>query len=258
MERGSTSGAAEKGGKQKGRTLGSVLPNIEPFRPRKNSHDPGDLKSWAKKTGFVSTAFSGESERGGKVPARNQNDKNKLDLEKGLEKEPLSPTIEVDPILGRTRKRGFEIEQDLGSGSGVNRKENDGLFQLRDETMIGENHKRGNGMESNKGVMGDGFTGRANDNAGQAVNDRDNLGRQDNGHGVQTTSRATELKNADGDGREREVGISNAEDPSNGGCHQSPSMKCGMRENPGYALLVAGWLTCIHSFDYGTYHGWIG
>lgn len=238
MERGSTSGAAEKGGKQKGRTLGSVLPNIEPFRPRKNSHDPGDLKSWAKKTGFVSTAFSGESERGGKVPARNQNDKNKLDLEKGLEKEPLSPTIEVDPILGRTRKRGFEIEQDLGSGSGVNRKENDGLFQLRDETMIGENHKRGNGMESNKGVMGDGFTGRANDNAGQAVNDRDNLGRQDNGHGVQTTSRATELKNADGDGREREVGISNAEDPSNGGCHQSPSMKCGMRENPGYVPLI--------------------
>lgn len=63
MATGSSSKSLDKANKQKG--TGSNLPpnnnnnNIESFVPRRD-HDPRDLRSWAKRTGFVSI-FSGES-----------------------------------------------------------------------------------------------------------------------------------------------------------------------------------------------------
>lgn len=59
MEAGSSSknvGKAE--GKVGGRRLGSMFSKIDPFVGR-TDHNPRELRSWAKKTGFVST-FSGK------------------------------------------------------------------------------------------------------------------------------------------------------------------------------------------------------
>ncbi|KAK6154152.1 hypothetical protein DH2020_013791 [Rehmannia glutinosa] len=144
---------------KKGEKLGSILePKIEPFVPRKG-YDPRELRSWAKRTGFVST-FSGETERSvsgrRKLNERRNNNGNegfgeRSDLEKGiLEKnESISPTIEIDPILGRTRKGGPEIEPVWNDG--INGNEN------------GSTNKNGPGFGANGPVMeqktGDGDSG---------------------------------------------------------------------------------------------------
>nr|POF25534.1 nucleobase-ascorbate transporter 11 [Quercus suber] len=63
MEAGSSSQFPDKPERVKGASissrLGSMFPKIEPFVPRID-HDPNDLRSWAKRTGFVSD-YSGET-----------------------------------------------------------------------------------------------------------------------------------------------------------------------------------------------------
>nr|XP_027074154.1 nucleobase-ascorbate transporter 11-like [Coffea arabica] len=229
MEGGSSSETGEKVDKQKGLKLGSVLPNVEPFMPRKNFYDPRELRSWAKKTGFVST-FSGETDRGS-VSGRNvENEREKLDLEKVIEKkESLSPKIEIDPILGRTRNRGVEIEQDLRVGNGRNRNERDG--EIRDE-----NQRNRAGLEPKNEERRDGLNGAGNGKANVAVAGNGN----GNGNGVQPAAQVTELKKEDGegDGEMGFLGNPDGEDPSYGGWHRSPKMKCGLRENPGFVPLI--------------------
>ncbi|PIA56193.1 hypothetical protein AQUCO_00700506v1 [Aquilegia coerulea] len=111
MEVGSSSDFVEKPEMQKGRPKPSYrLPNIGPFVPR-TDHNPNELKSWAKKTGFKSS-FSGETVTTS-VSERELHDSILFELEKGID-EPVggtSPKIEIDPILGRTRvNRGIDIE----------------------------------------------------------------------------------------------------------------------------------------------------
>ncbi|KAL3527551.1 hypothetical protein ACH5RR_012207 [Cinchona calisaya] len=226
MEGGSSSETGEKGDKQKGLKLGSVLPKIEPFIPRKNFYDPRELRSWAKKTGFVSN-FSGETDRGS-VTGRNENESEKLDLEKGLDRrDSLSPKIEIDPILGRTRNnRGMEIEQDLGAGNGRNRNERDG-------GLGGENQRNRVGFEPKNEERRDGLSGAGNGNSNEDV--------AGNGNGVQSTAHVTEMKKEDGYGA-GEMGVPgtppDGDDPGYGGWHQSPKMKCGLKENPGFVPLI--------------------
>ena len=57
MEAGSSSQFPDKPKRVKGASisskLGSIFPKIEPFVPRID-HNPNELRSWAKRTGFVS------------------------------------------------------------------------------------------------------------------------------------------------------------------------------------------------------------
>lgn len=193
--------------------------NIEPFRPGKSFYDPRELRSWAKRTGFVST-FSGETERGS-VSGRNQNESGKSDLEKGLEKDSLSPTIEIDPILGRTRNRETEIE---GSGNAPIRNERERGFQLRDEIMRNENQRNRAGFVPKNEERREGLIGSSNGNSNVTGNE------------TAATVPLTELKREDENvGGELEIPVfPENQDPNYGEWHQSPKMKYGLRENPGF------------------------
>lgn len=193
--------------------------NIEPFRPRKNFYDPRELRSWAKRTGFVST-FSGETDRGS-VSGRNQNERGKFDLEKGLDKDSLSPTIEIDPILGRTRNREPEIER---SGNGQIRNERERGFQLRDEIMRNENQRNRVGFVPKNEERREGLIGSSNGNS--------NVTGNETTAAVPLPELKKEDENVDG---ELEIPVfPENQDPSYGEWHQSPKMKYGLRENPGY------------------------
>ncbi|XP_051143970.1 nucleobase-ascorbate transporter 11 isoform X2 [Andrographis paniculata] len=128
MEEGSSLG---RGSAKKGEKNGSELePKIEPFVSERG-HDPKELRSWAKRTGFVST-FSGEAETGTERRELSEGRRrrnggggvgSRLDLEKGIaersEPSMISPKIEIDPILGRrTTRKPPEIQQVGADGDG--------------------------------------------------------------------------------------------------------------------------------------------
>ncbi|KAK1421503.1 hypothetical protein QVD17_23879 [Tagetes erecta] len=112
MDRGSNSESTNK--QQKGKKLRS---KIEPFVPQ-GDHNARDLRSWAKRTGFVSI-FSGE------VGTSNRHG---TDLERGTSATATAATTttagggdggsvlpknEIDPVVERTRNQSFEIGPDL-------------------------------------------------------------------------------------------------------------------------------------------------
>lgn len=234
MEGGWRLGKGNKDGRKKGEKQGSVLePKIEPFVPKKG-YDPRDLRSWAKRTGFVST-FSGETERSvsGRRDlneGRNNGHSGLGDLERGvLEKnESISPKIEIDPILGRTRKRGPEIEPVTGVG---NARDGNGGLGFRDGIERDENGTRNRAVEANSGTNNalriDGVNGNENGNV--------------QSFGVNAAP-VMEQKTGDGD-----LGSSvhpDGEDSGDGGWHPSPKMVIGLKDNPGY-----GWfLVSIFNF----------
>nr|GMC56813.1 nucleobase-ascorbate transporter 11 [Ipomoea batatas] len=239
MESGSSSGMGEKVDRRKGQrkppgsTSGAGAPKIEPFVPRQG-YDPRELKSWAKRTGFVST-FSGETETaslsGGDFSGRNLNVANGnsnsnvgFDLERGFDKtESVSPKIELDPILGRTRNRGVEIEPDMRPAD----------RGLRNEALRGENERRKDELDKNlrapNGETKDALNGIASHNSNAGVNGNEHL--------VQPATSAIDPKKEDGN-VDYEMEIPDGEDPSSGGWLQSPRIKCGLRENPGYVALI--------------------
>ncbi|CAK9169192.1 unnamed protein product [Ilex paraguariensis] len=247
MERGSSSEYQDKGDTKKGPTLGSVLPTLDPFVPRKG-HDPRELRSWAKRTGFVSN-FSGET--GSSVSQRDQNQKSggdELDLEKGHERNgSSSPKIEIDPVLGRTKNRGTEIDPALGAGNGLAAKERDGVLGFRDGTVRTENQRGRIGNEPTLGVRDD------ERRIGLTSSGIGNGEISGNGHGVQTTSpipvttpTVMEPKKDDGnvkdDGNEeRERSIDaypDGEEPGDAAWSRSLRLKCGPTENPGFVPLI--------------------
>ncbi|KAK4356307.1 hypothetical protein RND71_025278 [Anisodus tanguticus] len=214
MEGGLNSEMKERVDRQKG-----FNPKIEPFVPKKG-HDPRELKSWAKRTGFVSTTFSGETERRRDLNVRNDNVG--FDLERGVDRnETVSPKIELDPILGRARNRGVEIEPVLGSiaRNGSRRGENLGR-RIEMEPILRTNNEERK-IDVNE-----------NGNGGNSVNGAVN----GNGH----VAPVTEPKKDDGNVDE-EVGMGEYRDGEGsgyGGWHQSPWIKCGLRENPGLVPLM--------------------
>ncbi|KAK9109054.1 hypothetical protein Sjap_017114 [Stephania japonica] len=120
MENGSSSESKEKPEIQKGRHKpGPWPPNepprIDPFVPR-TDHNPRELKSWAKKTGF-NPNLSGETI----ASVSERNESSGFDLEKGLDRGGAgsSPKIEIDPILGRTRENGGGEIEAVNGGNGL-------------------------------------------------------------------------------------------------------------------------------------------
>lgn len=220
METGSSSQSLDKAEKVKGggaaTRLGSVPKKIEPFVPRYD-HNPKELKSWAKKTGFVS-----DYSWGPETSASEKNDGPGFDLEKGLDLRNggSSPKIEIDPVLGRTKPtRGIEIEP-------VVRNERDGAVR-------GENQRRRIRDEPKEDERNVGSNGNGNLNV--HVNGIAN--RNANGNEVPAVAPATEPKKEDGGVAERDAKIDvypNDEEPTHGGWRRPSGMKCGLRDNPGY------------------------
>ncbi|KAK3007816.1 hypothetical protein RJ639_014873, partial [Escallonia herrerae] len=198
MASGSTSEPLDRIDKQKGQNLGAVQPKLEPFLPRKD-HNPRELKSWAKRTGFVSI-FSGETTSTSFREHDKKSDIGGLDLEKDLERNgSSSPKIEIDPVLGRARNRGLEIEPGLGSKHGLQK----------------------DGAEP---ILGEKFEERKIDLNG-------NGDRNGNGHGVAGTSTLGIQQKKEDENVESVVAIEEYQDGEEPG-GQWPTMNCGLKDNP--------------------------
>ncbi|KAI3775735.1 hypothetical protein L1987_45487 [Smallanthus sonchifolius] len=125
MERGSNSESTNKADKQKGKKLRS---KIEPFVP-KGDHNARDLRSWAKRTGFVSI-FS--SEVG--TSSNSNTNRHGADLESGGGGGgSVSPKVEMGPVPGRSRNRSFEIGPDLNRNRDRDNNEADPILSEREE-----------------------------------------------------------------------------------------------------------------------------
>ncbi|KAF5454399.1 hypothetical protein F2P56_024068 [Juglans regia] len=225
METGSTSKSRGKAERVKGggtTRLSSMLQKIEPFMPRID-HNPNELRSWAKRTGFVSD-YSG----GTQASASEKNDSALFDLEKGLDSinGGSSPKIEIDPVLGRTKpNRGIEIEPVVknerdGTGRGEDQSRRTGDEAKVDERKVGSNgsvHRNGNGN----------VNGIANANG--------------NGHGNEVPAVAPTVEPKKDDSlaeRDAKLDFPYGEEPAPGGWHRPSGLKCGLRENPGFVPLI--------------------
>ncbi|XP_017248561.1 nucleobase-ascorbate transporter 11 [Daucus carota subsp. sativus] len=232
MEKGSSSEISEKVHTKKGlKKLSSMLPKVEPFLPRRD-HNPRELISWAKRTGFRST-FSGEtgtslSEKGHSQSERNESEG--FDLEKGLDKNgSSSPKFEIDPILGRTRDRGSEIEQ---VREGLRKNEREGNERLNG-VVRGDNLRSRNEVES---IFSDIDEVRV---AGLSRNRNGGRG-DDSRRDVASNVPLSEFKKDDED-VERDAGVDvhqSGEESGDEGWQKSFSLKCGMRDNPGFVPLI--------------------
>ncbi|CAF2146338.1 nucleobase-ascorbate transporter 11 [Brassica rapa] len=93
--------------------FGAFLKRVEPFLPRKELN-PVELRSWAKKTGFVSD-YSGETSA-----KLGETESSAFDLPKGRDHHQIdrasSRQTDLDPILGRSRRS--DIGSDPGSKPG--------------------------------------------------------------------------------------------------------------------------------------------
>ncbi|KAH0940475.1 hypothetical protein HID58_000112 [Brassica napus] len=93
--------------------FGAFLKRVEPFLPRKELN-PVELRSWAKKTGFVSD-YSGETST-----KLGETESAAFDLPKGRDHHQIdrasSRQTDLDPILGRSRRS--DIGSDPGSKPG--------------------------------------------------------------------------------------------------------------------------------------------
>uniref|UniRef100_A0A803PDY1 Nucleobase-ascorbate transporter 11 n=1 Tax=Cannabis sativa TaxID=3483 RepID=A0A803PDY1_CANSA len=105
-------GKGKKG--SRGSKQDSRLPDVDPFVPRADHYNPRELRSWAKRTGFVSN-YSTETS----ATERNESSGG-FDLEKGHghRADESSPKIEIDPILGQEPKRDegkAEVDVEMNS-----------------------------------------------------------------------------------------------------------------------------------------------
>lgn len=233
MEPGSTSNSMDGHKREKGRSartrLGSMFPNIEPF-VRKTDHNPRELRSWAKKTGFVSS-FSGETT----TSASEKFDSAGFDIEKGRGGG-TSPKIEIDPILGRTRPNtGSEIEADTTAGPDGRRNDNarnGGISGFRDNGNVrgGENERR---RIRGEAILGDKVGERLNGNVN--VNGDRKGTVNGNGHEVHVANPVETKKEEEKIERDEQIYIyPGGQEPSDEGWHRQSQMRFGLRDNPGF------------------------
>lgn len=181
---------------------------IDPFVPR-TDHNPRELRSWAKRTGFVST-FSSETttsnDTATPTPASELYNK-AVDNNNHHRNGGSSPKIEIDPILGRTRQLNSRIEIEPESRPG----NDDRGLGLRDESkrrIVGNDVL---GAIPNKDEVG--LNGTGNEPKKGEVNDFDHVG-------IEVYPFGEEL-------------IANE-----GWNNRQSGMRYGLRDNPGFALLM--------------------
>ncbi|XP_074294485.1 nucleobase-ascorbate transporter 11 [Silene latifolia] len=202
---------------------------VESFVPRRN-HDPKDLRSWAKRTGFVSM-FSGETDAQASSSSNNggnlrnssgKNNGNVNDLEKGSSK------VEIDPILGKSRAgRDSEIEP-----------------------IIGGLHRNGNRVEEREGGVGVGVNGNGKGlgsidergvGVGVGVNGNGDGNGRRNGRGFHEDNVAASEPVKEEVNGDNELGFGDGyfdEEPILGGQPKTFKVKCGVLDNPGFVPII--------------------
>ncbi|KAM0935553.1 putative xanthine/uracil/vitamin C permease [Dioscorea sansibarensis] len=203
-------------------------PKIEPFVPN-NDHNPKDLKTWAKRTGF-NPNFSGETvistvgEVEMEVPA------GQVDLEEGIERRRARspPKVEIEPMLGRRRNNGMENKGiEIGSGNGGLRADEKDKRRVGVETGVGLREER-KAEEVNANVNANGNRNR-NRNA--------NVG----GAAIAPVAAGDEESKKDAQKFDDEVEIdmfSESPEPENPPVNRSPRLKSRLTDKPGYASLI--------------------
>ncbi|XP_057759064.1 nucleobase-ascorbate transporter 11-like [Arachis stenosperma] len=224
------------GGGGRGGAAPPVSGRVDPFVPR-SEHSPRELRSWAKRTGFVSD-YSNE------VGSTSASEKFEP-LERNNLHQGSSPKIEIDPILGRLRNnRGNEIQP---ASHGV-------ATTTRTENVNGNSNGDGNGVALGIGRRGNenepvlamapdgerkvGLRGNGNANANGMVN------RDGNGHGTSVVAPVPEQKeeeDVEGDVAQGDFKVNlypEGEEPVDGGGWPGPEeLKCRLTENPGFVYL---------------------
>ncbi|XP_027346947.1 nucleobase-ascorbate transporter 11-like isoform X2 [Abrus precatorius] len=198
---------------------------VEPFVPR-SEHNPKELRSWAKRTGFVSD-YSGEAG----TSASEKFDSVEFHAEKSVIDDQReggsSPTIEIDPVLGLARpNRDNEIEPVFLSKNGAIRSENERVLRNEDEPALA---LAGNG-DKKVGLRGNG------DVNGVAVN----MTRDSNSHGVSSVAPLPEQKEEEdtGEGVVKVNLYPDEEEPADRGWQGPSGLKYGLTENPGLVPLI--------------------
>ncbi|XP_057752151.1 nucleobase-ascorbate transporter 11-like [Arachis stenosperma] len=250
-------GKIMKGGNGKRNGPSSGI-KVEPFVPR-SEHNPKELRSWAKRTGFVSVSdYSGEAG----TSASENFDSVGFDVENGVvddhKGEGSSPKIEIDPVLGLARpvRDSDEIEPDSGSNSMHGAMKSDKGRVLRpkdangwDGTLRSQNRKRRNGDEpvlasvsaaadddgKKVELRGDGDA-NANANGIGMVN----MNWDRNGHGASSVALVADKKEEDGvaDGDVKVNLYPVGEEHSVQGWQEPSELKYGVTENPGLVSLI--------------------
>lgn len=271
METGSSSEIVDKGKvmrgvNSKGKKQYSNGIKIEPFVPRSKHHNPKELRTWAKKTGFVSD-YSGEAG----TSASEKFDSVGFDVEKSSvvvvdddddqREGGSSPKIEIDPVLGVARPNmDDEIKPDYDSKHGARRGEKDKFLRSNyglNETIGNQNQRKKNGVEPVLGY-GDKKIGlRRNDDTNGIMN----LIRDGNGHALGVSSAVApmpEKKKEDESVTEGDVKVNlYAEDEE----HAHREFQGQSQMNTSYllwsaALPIIGWLISVNPISHGPNHGW--
>ncbi|CAN1216153.1 Nucleobase-ascorbate transporter 11 [Linum perenne] len=217
METGSTSdsrskhdkGRSSKSSKAK-KLFGSMLSNIEPYIPN-SDHNPNHLRSWAKKTGFVSTFSTETTTTASNNSSSNFNHSGRppaADRGGGS----TSPSVEIDPILGRTRPNaGFEIQPDERTSFAGLRAENK-KRRVGDDFVLGAQQEQGSNVDGN------------------ANRHPNHINAAGDGHA--SAIPAEQKKD------EETVGIDiypgGAEEPPGDGWQRHDGLRIGLRDNPGF------------------------
>ncbi|KAH1161257.1 hypothetical protein GLYMA_01G022700v4 [Glycine max] len=129
-----------RGGTGKKKQQGGVAGKVDSFVPR-SEHNPRELRSWAKRTGFVSD-YSGEAGTSGSAKFEA--------LER--RREGSSPKIEIDPVVGRARQNEIVPESHGGATRGENGAVLDGRGRKEKENEGGERKVGFNGNGNGHGV----------------------------------------------------------------------------------------------------------
>lgn len=239
METGSSSKTSENSNQRKGRPKPGPWPlKIEPFVPL-TDHNPGELKSWAKRTGFNPNS-SGEvsSSVGEKYPDEKVVSPG-FDLELGSDRlrDESSPKIEIDPILGRrlqgqitratsAENRGIEIEPVAGNGNGARNRQGDAVVGSFEGLKRGKAEKRRNGVEP---VLGS--NAENNRNAVEPI-----LGAK-NGNGREVPAEvpsAEPKQEVETDERQVQIDVPESPKPEHPAWRGPVRLNCALRENPGF------------------------
>ncbi|XP_061343242.1 nucleobase-ascorbate transporter 11-like [Gastrolobium bilobum] len=244
MENGSISESLDRGKAMRGGSGKRHDPNaaiVEPFVPR-SEHNPKELRSWAKRTGFVSDN-SGEAG----TSASEKFDSVGFDVEKSVDDQRdggSSPKIEIDPILGLARpNKDNEIEPVSVLKHGAMRSEKDTVLRSKDAW----NGRVGNQKQRKKNRDEPVLALVANDDKkiGLRGNGDANgivtLNRDNNGHGVPAVAPLPEQKNEDQGVGEEDVKVNlypEGEEPADRGWQAPSELKYGLRENPGLVPLI--------------------
>ncbi|KAM7262065.1 hypothetical protein ACFE04_021142 [Oxalis oulophora] len=179
-----------------------IQPKIEPFVSKKG-HNPKDLRSWAKQTGFVSGESSNPTST---IISHQKFDTLDVEIERCL-KNQTGGKIEIDPILGRNRINREEEEEEIE-------------LELTARTRPRGNWRRGFGDESNT-----------------------NEARNTNGNGGNVLLPVvTVIEPKKEEDKDVENGVMHPVEVDGSGYRDegwnTSDMKYGLRDNPGFVRLI--------------------